>query len=339
MANLRRDNHYVPKLYLKQWSHDGFIPTYRLLVPNEKYPLWKEQSLKGIAFHQHLYTYLAGQEETDEFEKWLDKEFENPAQEAIERVVNERSLSPEHWKKLVRFAVAQDVRTPARLREFLGRQREILPSMLEDSVERSVHMMERAVRGRGALPESKNYTDGFPMKVSIEKESDGSGLLNAEIIIGRRLWLWNIRHLLTKTLGRLPRHRWTILHAPPGISWPTSDNPLIRLNFHDARNYNFGGGWGVENGEILLPLSPKHLLYTCIGKRPWYRGKRLDEENAQLMRKIIIEHADRYVFSRDQSDIHLIRPRTVCSETFKREQDEWGNWRNEQCQAEAELQR
>lgn len=163
MANLRRDNHYVPKLYLKQWSHDGFIPTYRLLVPNEKYPLWKEQSLKGIAFHQHLYTYLAGQEETDEFEKWLDQEFENPAQEAIERVVNERSLSPEHWKKLLRFAAAQDVRTPARLREFLGRQREILPSMLEDSVQRSVHMMERAVRGRGALPESKIYTDGFPM--------------------------------------------------------------------------------------------------------------------------------------------------------------------------------
>lgn len=338
MTNLRKDNHYVPKLYLKQWSHDGQIPTYRLLVPNENYPLWKEQSLKGIAFQQHLYTYLAGQEETDEFERWLDREFENPAQAAIERVVSEQRLSPDHWKVLVRFAAAQDVRTPARLREFLGRQREALPSMLEDSVERSVHMMERADRSSGLLPETNVHADGFPLKVSIEKQLDGSGLLKAETIVGRRLWLWNIRHLLTNTLSHLPKHRWTVLHAPQGISWPTSDNPLIRLNFHDAKNYDFGGGWGVENGEILLPLSPKHLLYTCIGKRPWHRGKRLDEGTAQLMRKIIIEHADRYVFSRDQSDIHLIRPRTVCSETFKRERDAWENWRSEQCQAETELQ-
>lgn len=312
MTTLGKDNHYVPKLYLKQWSHDGQIPTYRLLVPNENYPLWKEQSLKGIAFQQHLYTYLAGQEETDEFERWLDREFENPAQAAIERVVSEQRLSPDHWKRLVRFAAAQDVRTPARLR--------------------------RAVRNSGLLLETNMHADGFPLKVSIEKQLDGSGLLKAETIVGRRLWLWNIRHLLTNTLSRLPKHRWTVLHAPQGISWPTSDNPLIRLNFYDAKNYDFGGGWGVENGEILFPLSPKHLLYTCIGKRPWHRGKRLDEGTAQLMRKIIIEHADRYVFSQDQSDIHLIRPRTVCSDTFKRERDAWKNWRSEQCQAETELQ-
>lgn len=35
MQQLRKDNHYVPKLYLKQWADQGFIPTYRLLVPSE----------------------------------------------------------------------------------------------------------------------------------------------------------------------------------------------------------------------------------------------------------------------------------------------------------------
>ncbi|WP_123717011.1 DUF4238 domain-containing protein, partial [Pseudomonas poae] len=71
MQQLRKDNHYVPKLYLKQWADKDQILTYRLLVPSDNVPLWKKQSLKGIAFHQHLYTYLAGQEETDEFERWL----------------------------------------------------------------------------------------------------------------------------------------------------------------------------------------------------------------------------------------------------------------------------
>jgi hypothetical protein len=47
MQQLRKDNHYVPKLYLKQWAHNGKILTYRLLVQNENVPLWKEQSLKG----------------------------------------------------------------------------------------------------------------------------------------------------------------------------------------------------------------------------------------------------------------------------------------------------
>lgn len=85
--NLRKDNHYIPQLYLKQWATNGKIPTYRLLVPNENYPTWKTHSLKSICFHQHLYTYIATQGETDELERWLDREFESPAADAIDRVV------------------------------------------------------------------------------------------------------------------------------------------------------------------------------------------------------------------------------------------------------------
>jgi hypothetical protein len=42
MQQLRKDNHYVPKLYLKQWAHEGQISTYRLLAPSENVPLWKK---------------------------------------------------------------------------------------------------------------------------------------------------------------------------------------------------------------------------------------------------------------------------------------------------------
>ena len=145
MQQLRKNNHYVPKLYLKQWAHEGHISTYRLLVPNENVPMWMEQSLKGIAYQQHLYTYLAGQEETDEFERWLDSEFESPAEEAIRRVVQEDRMSPEHWRRLVRFAVALDVRTPARLRQFIRRQNETLPALMDATMLTSVEKLEAAV--------------------------------------------------------------------------------------------------------------------------------------------------------------------------------------------------
>jgi hypothetical protein len=58
MPEFRKDNHYVPQLYLKQWATKGRIQAYRLLVPHANLPLWKEHSLRGIAFHQHLYSYL-----------------------------------------------------------------------------------------------------------------------------------------------------------------------------------------------------------------------------------------------------------------------------------------
>lgn len=340
MQQLRKDNHYVPKLYLKQWADNGQIFTYRLLVPSENIPFWKKQSLKGIAFHQHLYTYLAGQEETDEFERWLDSEFESPAEEAIRRVVEEDQMSPAHWRRLVRFAVALDVRTPASLRDFIRRQNESLRALMDETMQNSVFKMEQACQRNEPLPTPVIESAASSLfKISLEELPHGGGLVRAETVVGRRLWLWQMRRLLTETLGKLPRQKWTILHAPNGMSWPTSDNPLIRLNFHSAQKYDFGGGWSVKNGDILIPLSPKHLLYTCIDTKVRPRGTTLDIKTARLIQKIIIEHADRYVFARVPSDVHKVRPRFVCAETFKSELSAWQNWHADQCEAEREMQR
>ncbi|CAI3789458.1 hypothetical protein AHFPHNDE_03154 [Pseudomonas sp. MM227] len=339
MQQLRKDHHYVPRLYLKQWALGGLIKTYRLLVPNESVPLWKPQSLKGIAFHQHLYTYLAGQEETDEFERWLDTEFENPAAEAIRRVTQEDRMSPEHWRRLVRFAVALDVRTPARLKDFIRRQNDSLLASMEQSMQRSVSHLGEAAELSKPLSAGKEDIENLSIfKVSIKTAPGGDRYVKAETVVGRRLWIWQMKHLLTKTLGRIPTHKWTILHAPQDMAWPTSDNPLIRLNFQDTENYDFRGGWGVQNGDILLPLSPKHLLYTSIGNQVWPRGTTLSATTASLIRKIIIEHADRYVFAQESGDIHLIRPRVVCPKTFNVELAAWKNWHEEQCLAERQLQ-
>jgi hypothetical protein len=146
MQQLRKDNHYVPQLYLKQWSLNGKIPTYRLLVPNDNCHMWKDHSIKGIAFHQHLYTYVAAQGETDEFERWLDREFESPAEEAIDRAIKGLQLSRDHWALLIRFLAAQDVRTPARLKQFLAREGETLQSLLDETLTSSVAELEKAAQ-------------------------------------------------------------------------------------------------------------------------------------------------------------------------------------------------
>ena len=340
MKQIHKDNHYVPKLYLKQWATAGKIHTYRLLVPNEKLPLWKKHFLKGIAYQEHLYNYFAGGEQTDEIERWLDREFEAPAEEVISRVVREERLSSCQWRTLICFAMAQDVRTPARYREFVARQSQSLQQLFSETLEHSVAELELAISEGRSLPQPPDIeSESFPINLMVDRQADGSGMLQAQTVLGRRLWLWNIRRLLTDTIKKIPMEGWTILKPPPGLNWPTSDNPLVRLNFHGPERYDFGGGWKVQNGDILLPLSPKHLLYTCVGNRPRVRGTTVDHQTAQFMRRVIIEHADRYVFSAEPSDEHLVRSRVVCPERFMAEQSAWKDWDREQSAAEATLTR
>jgi len=144
VSELRRDNHFIPKLYLKNWAQDGKIFSYRLLVPHQKVPLWKAYPLKGIAFHPHLYTYTLGDQVTDEFERWLDSEFESPAAEAIQRVVQEQRLSRDDWGRLISFALCQDLRTPAHMRQFLQRLQRTLPQMIDQTIERCITRLTHA---------------------------------------------------------------------------------------------------------------------------------------------------------------------------------------------------
>ncbi|CAJ0783706.1 hypothetical protein LMG19083_01075 [Ralstonia psammae] len=336
MKQFHRDNHYVPQVYLKQWSSSGQIFVYRLLVPHENVSQWKAHSLRGIAFHQHLYTYMDGKVETDEFERWLSREFEEPAEEAIRRAVNDERMSSDHWRTLVRFAVAQDVRTPASLSAFLNRQRQSLQAVMDASLETSVRTLKAAARAGTALPkQSLERSSLFPVDVSITRDPDGAGTIKTTAVVGRKLWLWGVRHHLTSTIDRISYDDWTILRAPEGITWPTSDKPVMKLRLHSSTSYDFDGGWGVRPCDVFLPLSPKHLLHKSIGRRRVRRGAVLDIQLATFIRKLIVEHAHRYVFDTFKSDIPLIRPRLVSLENVKHEQEAWKNWHREQSEVES----
>ena len=73
--------------------------------------------VRGIAYYSRLYTRITSVGPSDDFEKWLEHEYEAPAASALERAVGDERLSPPDWQHLVRFAAAQDLRTPARLLE------------------------------------------------------------------------------------------------------------------------------------------------------------------------------------------------------------------------------
>lgn len=326
-------------MYLKQWAVDGKVQTYRLLVPSEEQAHWKKHSLAGIAYREHLYTQIRGGVETDEFERRLHVEFENPAVGPLKRAICDERLSPDDWNALIRFAVAQDVRTPARLKAFLADHQEWLPRMMKETLSETVSQLEAGRKAKSSSTPSDIAQDGLPLKVAVQRNPEGDGILKAEMVLGRSYWLWSLRRILAHTINLVPKYGWTIFRAPPGMSWPTSDNPLVRLNFTDASRYDFGGGWCVRNGDVFLPLSPTHLMFTCIGKKPALRGSQLNPQIAALICKCIIEHADQYVFSKNPFDVHLIRPRVVSQSRYRDEQVAWSTWGRDQRAAEMELLR
>src|SRR5690606_12306492 len=121
---------------------------------------------------------------------------------------------------------------------------ELMPDLLQRTVQNAAKRLEQDESPVGLHAADQDGSRVFPLKVSIGRKPDGNGTLKATTLVGRKMWIWSLRHLLTSTIEKLPRTRWTILHAPSNLSWPTTDNPLVRLNFFGPANYNFGGGWG-----------------------------------------------------------------------------------------------
>jgi hypothetical protein len=339
LTNLKRDNHYVPHSYLKRWADcDEKVWSYRLLVPHQCAGVWKPHSPKSLGYHKHLYTRVIASGESDDIERWFDTVFESPAGKPLQKAVFEQSLTSDDWKCLIRLLAAQDVRTPARLIERLGDWHRTMEDTVNETLAESVNELQTAKRAGIILtaPDLPAEYAHFPLRTSIQTDPKHDGrLLRVDVTVGRSLWLWNLTHLLTKTLNVLLRHRWTILKSPPGIEWLTSDAPVVRLNYRDEKNYDLKGGWGSAGTEIFMPLSPIHLMYTRIGSKPPTRGTVLSERVAADIQKFVAENAYRYIFGRSPN-LHVLnwRPRAVDSNACQAEALQWKGWNSEQSHAE-----
>ena len=128
-----------------------------------------------------------------------------------------------------------------------------------------------------------------------------------------------------------------MLNAPSGVEWMTSDDPVIPLNYYARGRYDFKGGCGNRGTEILLPLSPHHLLYTRVGHRD--RPQRdVEPSITKHFQRFIAEHAHRSMFAvRPTSDVENLRPRVVDRVRYEHETQMWNRWHEEQSRTELQL--
>lgn len=309
-------NHYVPRGYLARWSHDGgkTIWEHKIIVPHERYPLWKQTSLRSAGARRNLYDAHLPGFGRDHFEKWLKDEVEEPAYSAIAHLEAGESISSEHWVALVRFAVAQDLRTPK------GQQ---------------VHEVLETHAFRTFMEEMSRLVDTFDPDAPAQPQRDAVSPLDEQPLIdttvtpvgdglqvevslraGSTSWMQRNKRMVREFTSEAANHFWQIIQPHPPQTWPTCDHPLVRFERREAFNIH-GTGWLRNGTEIFLPLTPRFALYSKVGEiRP--RDPIASRIETWEFVRLLIGHADRSMFADRQGYkwIEWHSPRHVDMESY-----------------------
>lgn len=340
-SNIIRDSHYVPKAVLKRWSlNKTHVFAYQLLVPDDRVPEWEEWGIRRLASQRDLYTIFAGGQERDDFEKWLNLGFEHRGLEAIDRLVRGSQLTQEDWRSMIVFLAAQDLRTPQSYIEMMERWHNTLPDLLSRTMRESTRELDEA-REQGIVLSAPPVENEFSdlLKVTIEPSNDPASdkaVLKSELSVGRGLWIASLRHLLTGApLRALCSHRWSVAEPANGFEWPLTDHPVLRLNYYEPGRYDFKGGWGNPGTEIMMPVSPKHLLYVRVGQKAPNRLA-FDPKLTAMIQKFLVERAHRWVFATQPAEwVAEVRRRTVSRELFQSQEKAWEDFHRDQLPPEA----
>lgn len=338
---LSRNNHYLAQMYLDAWKNDeNKVCVYHLLVPNENVPLWKYKSTRSVGSEDNFYITLNDvNDETDTFEKEFNKKYETPAMIPLKKAINGERLSIDDWHILIEFVACSIVRTPSFLLKVLtdGNNKYAATFQKEiDNISKKISNIK--VEDLKTEKNPKENYDLFPIKFTNMGEGDNkdTSIIKIETIIGKQFYFFIIDHLLKNTVKVLHSHKWSIIEMDDNVVLPTSDSPVICLNYNNYEDYNFGGGWGRKNTNIIFPISPNKVMFTQVGVKCKPRMK-ADYKFSLFIKKIIIEHSHRVIISKaEDTDIIRKKRRYVSLKEYKREKKVWSDFHKEYLEKESE---
>ena len=331
----------MPQGLLKRWSLDAnTVHAYDLLVPHERVPPWSLRPIRGVAMLRDLYTDVDDGVETDELERWFATEIESPGLEASERVVLGKSIRPADWHAMIRMYVAQEIRTLQSYFEQQARWESSMQEFLERTLREGIERLELA-RKEGRILAATGFggrhrlARPFKLEVLPNPEPGTGGVLAANVVVGRRLWLSGIPELMQgKAMKTLLGYHWSILMPADGFEWPLTDHPALRLGA-SRQSLNFQAGVGQRRADLIMPLSPQHLLHVEVGKRrPGFH--KLSVPHTKAFRHALVMRAFRTVFATQPRPwIPRARPRMVDRERWNEEQAGWRDWHHVHLRADA----
>lgn len=322
-----RNNHFVPQMYLHNWGTDNKIFVHRLLVPHEAYPNWERCAIRKTAYIENLYVRIEDGEEYDDFEIDFNSQFETPAKPILDMVCNGQKMTPENWRILCDYITAQYVRTPSFYHFVSVWGKGEVPNTL-DSILKSFTKEDLEKEKKHDRADSGEL---LPLKLSLSKRPDDKShtYLEVNTVVGKNLWLFIIHHILTsdsQVKQAFRAMKWSIVTAPPGVSWPTCDAPVVIAKIDSKRNLSVTDGIGNRDRVIIFPVSPSKVLWG-MHKREFLWRFEADSDLADQIINVIVSNALMYVYSSyDNSELTAVRERTVDKLEFQRLQGQYTNW-------------
>lgn len=322
---ISRNNHYLSQMYLDAWKNDNNeVLVYELLVPNEKCPIWKSKSTKSVGSYDSMFVRLKNGIEVDDIEEWFRDRYETPAKKSLEHAINDERITIDEWHCLIDFVACHIVRSPAYIIKILDLAKKDCIPIFEEKCEDISNFSEKEILNTIAENKTDKLNELFPIKITgIGSDNKNNEIFKIETIFGKQFYIWIMIHLLQNTSKILHSHKWGIITVDKNVILPTSDDPVICLNYNSESDYNFDGGWGKENSNILFPISPNKILYTQVGIKVKPRIN-VGYKTSLLFKKMIIEHSYRKVISNFvDKDVVRIKQRYVSEGEYKKEKKMW----------------
>lgn len=299
--------------------------------------VWEDRSIKSLAVRRDLYTSVAEGRESDRIERWLNQEIETPALPVLDRLCKMQSLNVTERKTLARYIAALSARSPLYYSEHTRIMAENIGGVLDATVKESLKRIEEAQKVGKRIETRPDAGRGFrSIAFKIHRERPQPEL-EVSVVIGRELWLDSIEHVVNHVSAVLESHDWQVFRPYGGWTWYTSDNPVVRLNYYPNGTYDFKGGFANPGGELLLPLSARHLLYTHID-RPRSDYTELSLEHTIGLKRCIAQNAFRWIAADSRTrNAEWFMPRVVHLAKYNAEENAWKEYNKDQANAELNL--
>ena len=334
-------NHYVPKFYLRRWSSNGnSIWDYRVVVDNDREKYWKTTSLKATATWDDLYTQHIDGADDDSIEDYLCNHFESPASEVLKKLDCGHALSARDFAVLADYWLIQSLRTPAFMRKSAELTEELFDSVVKNTV---VSVKHQLMNKKSNLPIRKVLSQSAegpfpqqPLEVELSSESQE---ITVRMSTGRNGYLASMDSLINGVTGASVHScNWSIVRAPVGSHFYTSDNPAIAFGLStDGSVIVDGLGLGQRNVYLALPLDMHKVLLTRVGSAPLSIPYMLTRESVVLINEAICKSAFRHIYSNAKDDsVRRIRPRLVDRSFVKEEMSIRKAWNEDQAGLERE---
>ncbi len=290
------------------WENsDRNIQVYKKIVVNENEALWRKKKVSQIGYLNDFYIVYDGQSKdnseqySDNFEEIFNKTFENRLGRILKKIDDGRDLENKDWTTLFKFISVQRYKT---LDGYL-RIQQLSTDKMEEIIPNVIKNLEQGILA-GELSSTEPIVNAnkiaLPLDVELGAKREGNIDLKVSFVSGRNCWLNQLIRLMDRLYISLEKHSWSLVKAPLNKEWITSDNPVITLNYYNKDHYDFNGGYDSPNAHIIVPISPKYLLFTQIGVKsePVWQA---DMEFYEKIIKFICENATISIFSRNENKL------------------------------------